>query len=268
MTATSETQPAQGVALEGKGVGLRFAGLIVLDNLDFRIADNETYGIVGPNGAGKTSLLNCLSGTYPCSSGHIEIHGHRTSGIRPHSIVEMGVARTFQNVGAFREMTVIDVVLLGRHALMRHSIGAYAIGRPLFNGHERDHRDKAMEALSFVGLESVAGRRLAELPYGAAKLVDLARTLASEPRILLLNEPTSGLSQIERNNTQSLLERIRDQKQITQVLVEHNMRLATALCHRLLALSGGTKLAEGPPQDVLQTPEVIRAFLGGGSFGG
>jgi branched-chain amino acid transport system ATP-binding protein len=245
------------------GVCLSFGGLNVLTDVTFSILKGETYGIVGPNGAGKTSLLNCLSGNYIASSGEIRILDRPTSGLRPHRIVDLGLARTFQNVGAFRDMKALDVVLLGRHSHMRHSIGSYALGLPLFNGHEREQVERAMEALAFVGLDSIADRRLGELPYGAAKLVDLARTLAAEPKVLLLDEPTSGLSHVERSATQQLLERIRDERGVTQILVEHNMQLATALCHRILVLSGGTKLAEGSPSEALSKPEVITAFLGG-----
>ena len=246
-------------------VCLNFGGLRVLTDVTCSIRKGETYGIVGPNGAGKTSLLNCLSGNYIPSSGQINILGQSTTGLRPHRIVDMGLARTFQNVGAFRDMKAIDVVLLGRHSHMRYGIGAYALGIPLMNGHEREQLDRAMEALTFVGLASIANRRLGELPYGAGKLVDLARTLAAEPKVLLLDEPTSGLSHIERSATQELLWRIRDERHVTQILVEHNMQLATALCHRILVLSGGTKLAEGTPTEALSQPDVITAFLGGGA---
>jgi len=148
---------------------------------------------------------------------------------------------------------------------MRYGTAAYTLGVPLMNGHEREHREKAMEALAFVGLTSIADRRLSELPYGVGKLVDLARTLAGEPALLLLDEPTSGLSQKEREATQMLLARIRDERRVAQILVEHNMKLATDLCNRLLVLSGGVKLAEGAPKVVLSNAEVVRAFLGGGS---
>jgi len=251
--------------VEASLVSLHFSGLKVLDKLSFAIRPGETYGIVGPNGAGKTSLLNCLSGTYRCSEGQIRIFGQLASKMRPHEIIELGVGRTFQNVGAFRDMKALDIVMLGRHALMRYGTAAYALGVPLMNGHEREHREKAMEALAFVGLTSIADRRLSELPYGVGKLVDLARTLAGEPALLLLDEPTPGLSQKEREATQMLLARIRDERRVAQILVEHNMKLATDLCNRLLVLSGGVKLAEGAPKVVLSNAEVVRAFLGGGS---
>ncbi len=249
--------------IEVNGLSLSFEGLVVLNDVSFRVRRGETLGVVGPNGAGKTSLLNCLSGTYRPQTGSMRILGRDTRGLRPHDIVRLGVARTFQNVGAFREMKVIDLAMLGRHNLMRYPTVAYAIGLPIFNGHEAVHRKAALEALDYVGMGKEANRRLADLPYGLIKLADLARTLASDTQVLLLDEPTSGLTQGERGDIASLLERIRDERRTTQVLIEHNMPLATRLCSRLIVLASGSLLAEGPPRQVLQDPAVVEAFLGG-----
>jgi ABC-type branched-subunit amino acid transport system ATPase component len=249
-------------AIEVAGLTLRIQGLTVLDSVDFSVPAGMIYGVVGPNGAGKTSLLNCLTRSYPATSGHIAVYGRSLQGLRPHHVAALGVARTFQNVGAFREMKALDVVRLGRHVQARGRLLQHLCGYAHMRGWERDERDRALAALDFVGLAGLATRRMEELSYGAAKLVDLARTLVAEPRVLLLDEPTSGLTDAERDRVAELLEQIGRMRAVTQVIIEHNMSVTVRLCERLLALVSGRQAAEGATASVLSNPAVLDAFLG------
>ena len=252
------TDPAVAV----RDVSLRFGAVPVLDSVSLEVQPGETLGIVGPNGAGKTSLLNCISRIYPPTRGGIDVCGTSTDRLRPDQVAALGVARTFQIPSAFKDMTVQDQVLLGRHRLQRRGFAAYALGIVKFDGYERRQRALAAEMLTFVGLDPATRARVGDLGYGSAKLVDLARALASEPRVLLLDEPAAGLTGEERERMTRMLIRLRDQRSITQVVIEHDMALIKRVCDRLVVLGAGRKLAEGTPAAVLELPHVVEAFVG------
>ncbi len=254
---------ASGLAVAVAHLELQFGGMAVLRDVSFAVARGERYGIVGPNGAGKTSLLNCISRTYRQTGGSVSALGECVDRWRPHEVARLGVARTFQNMAAFRDVSVLDFVMLGRHTRIRSSTFVCALGIPFLTGDEARQRRAAHGALDLVGLRNVAKTKIGELPYGLAKLADLARALAMEPRLLLLDEPAAGLSSDERGHVGRMLLRIRDEYEATQVVIEHDMALVNLLCQRILVLNAGQKIAEGPPQEVLGEPRVVAAFLGG-----
>lgn len=245
------------------GVDLSFGGVQVLREVTLEFHEGESVGLVGPNGAGKTSLLNCLSGVYRPSRGAISVLGHPTHGLRPHRIAALGVARTFQAGLNLAQMSLLEFVLLGRHRHHRHGVGSYALGLPWLLRQEEPHRAKAKWALEFVGLHGMGLRALEDLPYGVVKLADVARALASEPRVILLDEPASGLGAEARVEVGDALRRVRTELGITEVLVEHDMALVQRICERLVVLAEGSVLRDGVPGVVLADPAVATVFLGG-----
>ncbi len=248
--------------IEISNLGLHFGAMRVLQDVSLELAPGEILGLVGPNGAGKTSLLNCLNGAYRPSEGEIRVMGQRGHTLRAHQITRLGVARTFQGGSVLPEMRVLRYVMLGQHFSYRRSALASAIGLPFVSGRERRIRGVAMDALAFLSLEGVAGRRLSDLPYGFGKLVDIARALASQPSVLLLDEPASGLGDGLRRQLAGLLRRIRDELGIAQIVVEHDMGLVQSACDRVIVLDVGQVLAVGEPGYVIGLPTVRDAFLG------
>jgi branched-chain amino acid transport system ATP-binding protein len=244
------------------GVELSFAALRVLNDFTLDVHAGDVVGLVGPNGAGKTSLLNCINRIYLQQQGSIEFCGERIDKSRPDQVARMGMARTFQTPTAFREMRVIEVVMVGRHIRMPSRFGAYLMGVPHLNGVERRERERCIEVLELLGIGRLAEAELGSLPQGEAKLVDLARALASEPQLLLLDEPASGLSPTGRGEMAETLRHVREQLRITVVIVEHDMTLVQRVCDRVVVMKDGAKLADGPPQQTLADPAVVEALLG------
>lgn len=250
------------IAISVRNLKLNFGGLVVLSGMSLDVYDGETVGLVGPNGAGKTSLLNCINRVYAQQQGEILLYGAPIDSLRPNQVAGLGLARTFQSTIAFREIKVLDLVLLGRHVRLRPSFASYLIGKPLFDGFERRSREECRRFLEFLDLEDVAEVEVGELPYGTAKLVDLARALALEPRVLLLDEPASGLSSSARERMAGVLNRIRTELRVTQLVVEHDMTLVKRACSRVVVMRDGAKLADGIPSEVLESRDVIEALLG------
>ncbi|MHB8246010.1 MAG: ABC transporter ATP-binding protein [Acidimicrobiales bacterium] len=253
---------SSGPLIEIRGLGLRFDAMRVLQDVSLELGAGEILGLVGPNGAGKTSLLNCLNGAYRPSEGEIHVLGQLGNSLRAHQITKLGVARTFQGGSVLPEMRVLRYVMLGQHLNSRQGVLASAMALPFLSGEERRIRAVAMEALGFLNLEGVADRRLSELPYGFGKLVDIARALASKPRVLLLDEPASGLGDGLRRQLAGLLRRIKEDLDIAQVVVEHDMGLVQSACDRVVVLDAGQVLAVGEPGYVIGLPGVRDAFLG------
>jgi branched-chain amino acid transport system ATP-binding protein len=249
-------------AISIKDLHLAFGSLTVLTGLSLDVLEGQTVGIVGPNGAGKTSLLNCINRVYAQQRGHIDLFGERIDRKRPDQVAELGLARTFQATTAFRDIKVADLVLLGRHVLMKPPFVSYFVGIPLLTGYEARERRRCMELIDFVGLANFAQRTVGELPYGLAKLTDLARALAMEPRVLLLDEPASGLGSEDRLKMAEMLRRVQSELKVTQVIVEHDMTLVYQVCDRVVVLKNGTTVADGPPAEVLTSPEAVEALLG------
>lgn len=242
-------------------LSLRFGGIVALDDVSFTVETGEQFGVIGPNGAGKTSLLNCLSGINRTRSGTVRINDLLLTGRRPHTMVELGVGRSFQGADYLGEMTVMDFVLLGRLHEQRRSMFATALGTPAVRRSEADERDRVLDLLAEVGLDDLAESRMRNVSYGVRKLADVLRALAGEPRLLLLDEPTSGTTSEDRRILRELL-RANAERGVTVVVVDHDVQFIVDCCTRLLALSFGETLATGTPAEVLANPEVIESYMG------
>jgi branched-chain amino acid transport system ATP-binding protein len=250
------------VALEVSGLSLCFGAVAALDDVSFTVHSGELFAVIGPNGAGKTSLFNVLTCIYPPTAGRLRCFGIDLARQRPHQLAGHGIARTFQNLGLFPTMSVIDNVLVGRTQLMRSGAVSAGLSLPGSRREERQHRQAALEALRFAGLGDIANMPVGVLAYGIRKKVELVRAIAAEPRLLLLDEPVAGMSQAERAEVIALLGAIRERYNPTIVLVEHDMTTVMALADRILVLDFGRVIAAGAPAEVQANPDVINAYLG------
>jgi len=243
-------------------VGVRFGGIVALDDVSFDVARNCIVGLIGPNGAGKTTLFNCVSRLYRCDCGDIVFDGKSLLCVPRHRIAVLGIGRTFQNLALFGTMTVLENVMIGHHCRMRSGFLSNALRLPRVGRDESAATDKARALVEFLGLKAVAGARVSDLPVGTQKRVELARALASDPTLLLLDEPASGLNHEEVGVLGAVIRDIRDRLGVTILLVEHHMNLVMSISDRVVALDFGRKIAEGTPDEVRAHPEVIQAYLG------
>jgi len=237
-------------------------GMRAVDGVSFTARQGSVVGIVGPNGAGKTTLLNGVSGVLPLAGGEVWLRGTRLDGLRPHRIAAHGIARTFQAVEVFNDFSVLDYLLLGRLRFQVTSLFATALQLPRTRKSERAERERAMSALAQFELAGVAGTPLRELGYGQRKLVDLLRARLGEPRLLLLDEPTSGTSTQDREQLRRVLLSSRAHG-VTTVVVDHDVRFVSDTCDKIVVITSGQKIAEGEPAEVLQRPDVVQAYIGG-----
>ncbi len=257
----AESTAAQAL-LRVHNVGVRFGGIVALDDVSFDVAPNCIVGLIGPNGAGKTTLFNCLSRLYQCDCGDIVFDGRSLLRVPRHRIAALGIGRTFQNLALFGTMTVLDNVMIGHHCRMRSGFLSNALRLPGVGRHESAATDKASALIEFLGLKAVAGTRVSDLPIGTQKRVELARALASDPTLLLLDEPASGLNHEEVGVLGAVIRDIRDRLGVTILLVEHHMNLVMGISDLVVALDFGRKIAEGTPDEVRAHPEVVQAYLG------
>jgi branched-chain amino acid transport system ATP-binding protein len=248
--------------LSVENVGLRFGGLVVLDDVSFAIEPGELFALIGPNGAGKTSVFNCISGLYRPQAGRIRFQGCDLLGRKPHDIARLGVARTFQHGELFPHLTVLENLLVGRHARFRTSVLAEALFTSGVRRQEVAHRRAAEEILDFVELARFRHTAVSGLPFGLQKLVGFARALALEPKLLLLDEPSAGLNRDEREDLARFILRIKHELQIPMVWIEHDMQMVADLADRIFVLDYGRPLAVGAPGEVLNDPRVVAAYLG------
>jgi branched-chain amino acid transport system ATP-binding protein len=248
--------------LEVRDLTLRFGSVTAFADVSFDVARGELFAVIGPNGAGKTSLFNVLSRVYQPSAGGVRFEGTDLLRLRAWGLAGVGFARTFQNLGLFGDLTVLENVLLGRHHLMRSGTLRSGLRLGYARREERLHRAKAMEALEFAGLGRHAQVPVRILPFGIRKRVEIARALAMEPKLMLLDEPVAGMSATEREEITALVRRLHDERDLTLLLVEHDMGMVMRIAERVLVLDFGQTIALGSPAEVQRDERVIRAYLG------
>jgi ABC-type branched-subunit amino acid transport system ATPase component len=261
MTSAPHPSPLPPALLEVEALERRFGGVRAVDGASFEVRRGEVHGLIGPNGAGKTTVINMVSGLVAPSAGAIRLDGRAVHGLPPHRIAALGVARTFQNIRLFPELSARDNVLVGEHLVRRASLAARLLALPGATAEERAARERAHALLERIGLADRARERARNLSYGEQRRVEIARALASDPRIVLLDEPTAGMNPAEVKSVAALIRKVAGEGH-SVLLIEHNVKLVMDVCDRITVLDFGKVIAAGPPSEVARDPAVVTAYLG------
>jgi len=248
--------------LEIRNVTMRFGGVTAIDNLSFKVKSGSIYGLIGPNGAGKTTIFNIITGNYTPTEGTVLFDGEDITGTKPHKVVAKGIARTFQNIRLFKSMSVLDNVLIGFHDQVPYTYLEAMFRLPRYHAYEKRIRVEAMGILEEFGIAEYAHNSATALSYGNQRKVEIARALATKPKLLLLDEPAAGMNPIETEDLSNIIHKIKNDYDLTVLLIEHDMKFVNAMCDSVTVLDYGEMIFEGPPAEAIVNEKVVAAYLG------